>query len=96
LAREFGQRPSARAFPHERPLASIRGSPLPPRTTRRERPYPPNRAYRTQTPGRQAPESCLFFAPWRLRVRFCPGPGFERFGARRECEKQGRNGIGFL
>ena len=25
-----------------------------------------------------------------------PGPGFERFGARRGCEKQGRNGIVFL
>ena len=25
-----------------------------------------------------------------------PGPGFERFGARRGCEKRGWNGIGFL
>ena len=30
LAREIGQRPSARAFPHSRPPASIHGSPLPP------------------------------------------------------------------
>ena len=42
--------------------------------TRRERPCAPNGAYRTQTPGRQAPESCLFFAPWRLRVKLFPGP----------------------
>ena len=45
-----------------------------PRRTRRGRPYAPNRAYRAQSPGRQAPESCLFFAPWRLRVKLFPGP----------------------
>ena len=30
------------------------------------------------------------------REMYFPVPGFERFGARRECEKQGRNGIVFL
>ena len=66
LAREFGQRPSARAFPHERPSASIRGSPLPPRTTRRE--------CVTRSRGERGEPESFFSAPPRLSARLFPGP----------------------
>ena len=52
--------------------------------------HPPKGSYRAETRRARIP-----FLSVSARDLF-PVPGFERFGARRGCEKQGWNGIVFL